>query len=91
MEKEQARNILYNEVVDIIFSALNLKHIEKSNVNDQTRLVGDGLGLDSIDILELVVNFEKKYGIKLDDAESYATHFKNIGSVVDFISTQKAT
>ena len=91
MEKEQARNFLYDEVVEIIFTALNLKHIEKSSVNEQTALVGEGLGLDSIDILELVVNFEKKYGIKLDDTESYAAHFKNIGSVVDFISSKKVS
>lgn len=91
MEKEQARNVLYNEVVDIIFSALNLKHIEKSSLHEQTSLVGDGLKLDSIDILELVVHLEKKYNIKLDDSESYANHFKNIGSVVDFISTKKVS
>lgn len=91
MEKEQARNALYTEVVDMIFSALNLKHLEKSSVTEQTALVGEGLGLDSIDILELVVNFEKRYGIKLDDTESYATHFKNVGSVVDFISTKKVS
>lgn len=89
MEKEQARNVLYDEVVGIIFTSLNIKHIEKSSVNEQTALVGDGLGLDSIDILELVVNFEKKYSIKLDDTEAYATHFKNIGSVVDFIGSKK--
>ena len=91
MEKEQARNVLYNEVVDIIFSALNLKHIEKNSVHEQTALVGDGLKLDSIDILELVVHLEKKYNLKLDDTEAYATHFKTIGSVVEFISKKKAS
>jgi acyl carrier protein len=49
-----------------------------------------GLNLDSVDILELIVNFEKKYGIKLNDSEGYAEHFKNIGSVVEFVKQKSA-
>lgn len=91
MEQEQARNELYHTVVEIIFSALNLKHLDKKNITESTPLVGDGLGLDSIDILELVVHFEKKFNIKLEESVPYAVHFKNIGSVVDFISSKKGS
>jgi acyl carrier protein len=89
MEKEQVRNDLTTKVIDIIFSALNLKHIDRSSVNETTTLAKDGLNLDSIDILELIVNFEQSFGIKLNESESYAQYFKNIGSIVDFIQSKK--
>ncbi|MBC7370793.1 MAG: acyl carrier protein [Bdellovibrionaceae bacterium] len=89
MEKEQVRNDLTVKVIDIIFSALNLKHIDRKTVTDSTTLTKDGLNLDSIDILELIVNFEQSFGMKLNESESYAHHFKNIGSIVDFIQSKK--
>lgn len=89
MDKEQVRNDLTIKVIDIIFSALNLKHIDKKSVNQATTLTKDGLNLDSIDILELIVNFEQSFGMKLNESESYAEHFKNIGSIVDFIQSKK--
>ncbi len=90
MEKEQARNVLTTKVIDIIFSSLNLRHVDRSTVNESTQLVKGGLNLDSIDILELIVNFEQNFNIKLNETEAYAQHFQNIGSVVDFIH-QKQT
>lgn len=89
MEKEQARNILTAKVIDIIFSVLNLRHIDRLTVNESTPLTKGGLNLDSIDILELIVNFEQTFGIKLNESEAYAQHFQNIGSVIDFIEQKR--
>lgn len=89
MEKEQARNILSSKIIDIIFSSLNLKHIDRTQVNESTALVREGLNLDSIDILELIVNFEQKFNIKLEESEAYAQHFRNIGTIVDFIESKQ--
>jgi acyl carrier protein len=90
MEKEQARNAVTTKVIDIIFTSLNLRHIDRQTVNEGTALVQGGLNLDSIDILELIVNFESSFGIKLNESEAYAQHFKNIGSVVDFIQEKQS-
>lgn len=79
---------LTDSVINIIFSALNLKHIDRNTVNSETPLMQGGLNLDSVDILELIVNFEKKYGIKLNESEAYSNHFRNIGSVVEFINKE---
>lgn len=89
MEKEQARNEIATKVIDIIFGALNLKHIDRSGVNENTTLTQGGLNLDSIDILELIVNFEHSFGIKLNESESYAQYFKSIGSIIDFIELKQ--
>lgn len=89
MEKEQERTVLTNQVIDIIFQALNLNHIEKSTVTEATGITSDGLNLDSVDILEIIVQLEHHFGIKMDESESYATHFKNIGTIVDFIKSKR--
>jgi acyl carrier protein len=89
MDKEQQHKDLTEQVIDIIFNALNLKHIKRESVNLETPLTKGGLDLDSVDILELIVNFEQVFGIKLNESEAYAQYFKNIGTVVDFVMTQK--
>lgn len=82
---------LTNKVIDVIFSSLNLKHIDRSSVNETTPLTQNGLNLDSIDILELVVQFEKKFNFKFQESESYAEHFKNIGTLTQFIQSRMKT
>ena len=86
--QSNSANQLSESVLDVIFSSLNLKHIDRQSITNETPLMQGGLNLDSVDILELIVNFEKKYGIKLNEAEAYSTHFKNIGSVIEFIKKE---
>lgn len=90
MENKTNRQEITSKVIDIIFSSLNLKHINKATVTESTAIVKEGLNLDSIDILELIVNFESSFGIKLSESEQYAKHFQNIGSVVDFIIAKQS-
>jgi acyl carrier protein len=85
---DEKNNEITARVIDVIFNALNLKHIDRSTVTLATPLTAGGLNLDSVDILELIVNFESTFGIKVDESESYAQHFKNIGSIVEFIHTR---
>ena len=62
-------------------------HSRRKWLNYQANL--SGLELDSIDILELIVNFENSFGIKLNESEEYALHFKNVGTIVDFVVSKK--
>lgn len=92
METQKTNQMNFTEsIIDLIFNSLNIKHIDKLTVTSETPLMKGGLNLDSVDILELIVNFEKKYGIKLNESEAYAEHFKNIGSVVEFIKLKTTT
>ncbi len=52
-----------------IIEALNLSEMKPENIDDKAPLFVDGLGLDSIDALELTVLLEKKYGLKIKTAE----------------------
>src|SRR5690606_28529221 len=58
---------LKQELKEKIITQLNLEDISIDDLQDDTPLFGDGLGLDSIDALELIVLLDKQYGIKLAD------------------------
>lgn len=58
---------LIKELKEEIIKALNLEEMTPEDIDEHEALFGDGLGLDSIDALELIVLLEKKYGIKLDN------------------------
>ena len=77
------------QIIEIIFSALNLKHIDRATVNTETSITKTGLNLDSIDILELVVQFENKFKFKFKENEAYAEHFKNVGTLALFIQSRQ--
>jgi acyl carrier protein len=79
---------LQGELVDLILTSVNLRHKDRSQITSQTSLVGEGLGLDSLDILEIVVAVEKKYGIKISGAEEGTHIFQNIGTLTAFVQTK---
>ena len=72
-----------------IKNALNLEHIEAEQIETEAPLFGTGLGLDSIDALELIVLMEKKYGVKIKSAEDGKTVFQSVKSMADYINANK--
>ena len=58
---------LKQELKEKIIAVLNLEDVSASDINNTDPLFGEGLGLDSIDALELIVLLDKDYGIKLTD------------------------
>jgi len=70
----------------LLVEDLNLENIEPSDISDDTILFGDdGLGLDSLDAVELTVLIEKKYGVKITSYEEALVVFANIASLADYI------
>ncbi len=72
-----------------IKNALNLEHIDAEQIDTKAPLFGTGLGLDSIDALELIVLMEKKYGVKIKSAEDGKTVFESVQSMADYITANK--
>lgn len=68
-----------------IIEALNLEDVKPDDIDDSAPLFGTGLGLDSIDALELIVLMEKNYGIKLADAEHSRSIFQSVDTMADYI------
>lgn len=79
---------LKQELKEKIIEQLNLEEFTIADISDDDALFGDGLGLDSIDALELIVMLDKDYGIKLTDPKEGKDVFKSVAVLADFI-TQK--
>ena len=74
------------ELKQAIIEALNLEEVTPEEIDNDAPLFGEGLGLDSIDALELIVLMEKKYGIKLKDAAEGRKIFQSIRVMADYIA-----
>lgn len=79
-----------NEIKAVIIDSLDLEDISIDDIETEEPLFGDGLGLDSIDALELGLALKKKFDIKLDsDSEESKKHFYSVSTLADFIEQQK--
>jgi acyl carrier protein len=74
-----------------IIESLNLQDITPDKIDDEAPLFGAGLGLDSIDALELVVMLEKHYGIIIKDIEEGRPAFRSVRTLANFIDARRAT
>ncbi|MBO7651486.1 MAG: acyl carrier protein [Bacteroidales bacterium] len=72
-----------------IIEALNLEDVKPEDIDENASLFGEGLGLDSIDALELIVLMEKNYGIKLSDPNQGKEIFKSVAVMADYISKNR--
>jgi acyl carrier protein len=72
-----------------IIEVLNLEDVKPADIDENAPLFGDGLGLDSIDALELIVLMEKNYGIKLQDPNKGKEIFKTIAVMADYIQANR--
>ena len=72
-----------------IIEALNLEDMKPEDIDENASLFGEGLGLDSIDALELIVLMEKNYGIKLQDPSMGKEIFKSVAVMADYISKNR--
>lgn len=72
-----------------IIAALNLSEMKPENIDENAPLFIDGLGLDSIDALELTVLLEKNYGLKIKTAEEGKKVLYSVKTMADFIRSGK--
>ena len=80
---------LKQELKGKIIEVLNLEDISVADINDNDALFGDGLGLDSIDALELIVLLDKDYGIELVDPKEGKNIFQSIETMATYISANR--
>ncbi|AKX59614.1 phosphopantetheine-binding protein [Thiopseudomonas alkaliphila] len=82
---------LISELKQLVIDSLGLEDITTDDIEFEAPLFGDGLGLDSVDALELGLAVQKKYGIKIDaESKDVRSHFASIKSLAEFIQSQQA-
>ena len=79
------KDALKFELKNLIVETLRLEDVKPDDILDEAPLFGEGLGLDSIDALEIVVALEKAYGVVIEDEEVGKKAFASIEVLADFV------
>lgn len=86
-----SKNELENELKELIVDALMLEDVDAGDIDSDEPLFVDGLGLDSIDALELAMAIDKKYGVRIKaDDEQNRRIFSNVKSLADYVLQHRA-
>ena len=80
---------LTSELKRFIVRRLRLEQVDPESIEDGAPLVGGGLDLDSIDLLELVVGLEKEYGLKIADVAEGRRILTSVRSLAEFVAGQR--
>ena len=82
---EDFKTTLKQQIID----SLNLQGMAPEQIDDNAPLFGDGLGLDSIDSLELMVLLERSYGIKIEDAREGRKILSSVETMAEYIQQNR--
>jgi len=72
-----------------IIEALNLKHLKPEEIGDDQPLFVEGVGLDSIDALELIVLLQQRYNIKIANPQDGPKIFKSVKTIAEYIKANQ--
>ncbi|MCU1718372.1 phosphopantetheine-binding protein [Pseudomonas sp. 5P_3.1_Bac2] len=78
------------DIKNLIIESLGLEDMSAEDIASDLTLFGEGLGLDSVDALELGLAIQKRFAIKIDaEAKDTRKHFANVASLAAFVSSQQ--
>ncbi|MEJ2608863.1 MAG: phosphopantetheine-binding protein [Candidatus Thiodiazotropha sp.] len=81
---------MLDELRELLIKELNLEDVRPEDIKDDEPLFVDGLGLDSIDALELAIVIERKYGIKIKSGDSRNTEiFTSLAALAKYIEENR--
>ena len=80
---------LKKDIKDLIISSLNLEDVAPEQIVDDAPLFQDGLGLDSIDALELSVAIERKYRVTIPDEAVGKRVFQSVSALAEYVSANR--
>jgi acyl carrier protein len=85
MEREELKSQLKKQIVEF----LNLMQVKPEDIKDDEPLFGEGLGLDSIDSIELIVLLNREYGIDIKDPKEGRKVLVDVNTMVDYIEAHR--
>ncbi|MDR1380078.1 MAG: phosphopantetheine-binding protein [Tannerella sp.] len=81
------RTVLKKELITL----LRLENIDPEDIDDAAPLFGEGLGLDSLDAVELTVLVQRLFGVVVENAEAARTAFASVGALAEYIEARNGT
>jgi acyl carrier protein len=83
-------NALQQEIAQLIIDTLNLEDVTVDDIPPDQPLFGEGLGLDSVDALELALALQKRYDIRIaSDSKDARQHFTTVATLAAFVQAQR--
>lgn len=83
--------LLEQDIAGLIIDTLNLEDLQPGDIPPDQPLFRDGLGLDSVDALELALALQKRYGIRVEsDAKNAREHFATVANLAAYVAAQQA-
>lgn len=79
---------LKRSLKEMIVRELRLPDLKAEDIDDDTSLFGEGMGLDSLDAVELVVLVQKQFGVQIADMEEGRDAFQSINTLASFIENR---
>jgi acyl carrier protein len=80
---DQNRQNIYKQIIEILGRLNMIRSPEK--LDENTGLLGRGIGLDSVEILQIVTAIEEEFDLSIDDDELEPSHFRSIDNLINFI------
>ena len=80
---------LRTEIKELIIRELNLEGKTPAEIDDAAPLFGEGLGLDSLDALQLAMALEEKYRLKLPEGDAVRPIFTSVASLADYVGQNR--
>jgi acyl carrier protein len=82
---------LRSEIKSLIVTELNLAGKDPASIDDDAALFGDGLGLDSLDALQLAISIEEKFGVRIPEGDAARPIFRSVSALATYIAAERAT
>jgi acyl carrier protein len=79
-------NVLVTEIKELIIRELNLKGKAPDDLDESAALFGEGLGLDSLDALQLAMAIEERYQVKLPEGDEVRPIFGSVAALAEFVA-----
>jgi len=84
-DREQELAQIRMKLKDLLVSSLNIEEVTPDQIGDDDALFGEGLGLDSLDAVEIVVILQRHFGVEVKDMERGREIFRSVNSLADYI------
>ena len=90
-DREQERAKIRAKLKELLVSNLNMEGVTPDQIKDDDALFGEGLGLDSLDAVEIVVILQRNFSVEVKDMEKGREIFRSINTLADYVyETQQA-
>lgn len=77
------------QIKELIVKELNLEGRDPATIEDESPLFGEGLGLDSLDALQLAMSIEERFGVRIPEGDEARPIFRCVASLADYVSARR--